>query len=319
MSESSVHTMAHMEHACNLTWSISHLTVSIILTIISLPLVISFVQQYITSKYKLAICMLSLICIFTLETFSILLFMAYQDIYCIGIPDHAQYHEYHQVALIAMYFVQMYSVCLLFYLRLYNVFKNGSRKLSKCTHIIYTTLFIYIAASAPVIFVLWKWKPIKSIGNATIFFAITASIVIALNISVAVVFASKLLILHKMDHSEDRDESLQFISAVTKTTILIMFSSIATVIHVICVVVRGFAYSETIHWIMRYSLSFDVFTNFFCVALSHKLLDKYYQIMCGSMHHKCKMCCHRMSQSDTPMIIIEHVSKHHPQANNVED
>eukprot|EP01083_Nonionella_stella_P096973 272609_1 len=289
----------YMSTNCNLTWAISNLITTFLLTLLSLCLVISFIQKYIISKGNLTSFMLLLLSIFTLVTFTFLLWTMYQDIYCFALPTHAQYHNYHQTVFLALYWTQTYLVSVLFYLRLRNVFKRGVLKLSKCTHYIYLSLFICIAILIPIVFFLWKYKPIKAIESAIVLFVVTCLTIIGLNISLTILFATKLLILHKHDHAdiESESESLQFISLVMKTTILVFFSSIATVVNIICVVIRTVALTEPVHWVVRYSFVVDVFTNVLCVTLSYSLLDKYYHIICKPMTNGCRWYCEWISNT----------------------
>eukprot|EP01083_Nonionella_stella_P142455 440858_1 len=291
----------HASSYCNLTWAISHLVITCLLTLISLYLIILFIIKYMLSSNNLTIFMLLLLSIFALDTFAFLVWTMYhQDIYCIAaLPEHEQYHHYHETVFLALYWTQTYLVPVLFYLRLRKVFNHGILQLSKCTHYIYASLFVCIAICIPIIFFLWKYEPLNAIQMATILFCATCFISIVLNASLTIVLAAKLLILHKTDHNEsDNDkesESLRFISLVTKTTILVFFSSLATIVNIICVMIRNETYTIHIHWIVRYSFAVDIFTNFFCIILSFSWLDKCYQIICKPMNNGCRIYCEKIS------------------------
>eukprot|EP01083_Nonionella_stella_P280795 955315_1 len=289
-------SISYMSEECNTIWSISHLVITSILMLIALPLLISFIKRYISSDKKLNISLLLILSLFTFETFCAFLFAMYQDIYCVDIlPSYAQYDtlEFSQAILVAVYWTQSYFVSLLFYIRLYNVFKGGRHRLSKCTTTIYILAFVCVGVCVPVYFVLWKCTNHRLIACGV--FVITSFCLIALNISLVTAFATRLLIFHQIDHSDAKDESSQFLSIVTKITLLVIVSCISTMLSTVFVIVRVIYYSESIHWVTRYLFAVDMFTNLLCVALSYTYLDGHYRFMCKWLDNLCKAYCDQIA------------------------
>eukprot|EP01084_Bolivina_argentea_P265102 449237_1 len=189
---------------------------------------------------------------------------------------------------ICFYIIQSFTLLIIFFNRIFNVFRKTRYRLSICTKNVYISLFIIelfcgmlmlfsIVHSTPII--LW------------IFAATFFSLLITLMISLVSLFAYKLIQVYK--HLEDSsDDSL--VAAITKPTILVSVSVFVTFIRLISLTIRiqFLSWSDymILKWVDDYITICDIYTNFVCVILSYKVFKIYYIKLCSVSDSKCRNC-----------------------------
>eukprot|EP01084_Bolivina_argentea_P256199 431250_1 len=196
---------------------------------------------------------------------------------------HSSIHHVISVVYIISYIIQSFTLLVIFFNRIYNVFASTRHKLSECTTKIYIGLFILELICA--VFMLSTLMFVTVTLIITVLFFV---IFITLMISLVALFVYKLIMVY--NHIEKESDSF-LATAITKTTILISTSVIITVIHFISVTLHVNHYNNhAFKWIDNYVAACDVFTNFLCVIMSYKAFKIYYSQMCWCVEPKCRSC-----------------------------
>eukprot|EP01084_Bolivina_argentea_P027406 50948_1 len=281
-----------------------HLNLSIVFTVITSIVILTcscmvyiFTKNYQKSKEKIKSIRIT-IGIFTVSTFIVLIMSISIVIRCL-FSDTLLISAFAYLW-IGMYCTQLYCLSLIFFLRIYHIFKTSIYKLSNKTFKCYISMFILLAILFFCTFILWN-------GTNRIVTAIMLGLLIFnmvfLNVSLLILFVYKLLLVHRTETVENELENNgpnSFITVITKTTLLMAMSCCVTLINVIINVIKTFYWerNSNILWIGRYAFLCDIVTNFLCVILSYKHMDGYYRIICKIPNILSYACCNRIANSE---------------------
>ena len=191
---------------------------------------------------------------------------------------------------IATYSIQAYTLCIIWFIRLKNVFNGGSFQLKKCTVYFFYICFIIGGITAiPALFDQWKnisfllYLLISSIATIAWLFVF---------ISLTVVFINKLLVTFRNIKSTTIKDDAFFVKILIKVSLLTFMSLIITLIVPVSILLKQRIVSYFTKYIANFICLIDIYTNLLCVMLSYRLNEKYYNILCGCLH-KClrNKCC----------------------------
>eukprot|EP01083_Nonionella_stella_P008322 23937_1 len=275
---------------CHTTWSICHLTVTMILLIIVICFICVYVQRSrnkrqngneIPKSSNISLLIVSI------STVLWLICDGLEDINCLPTIS-----DIYALLIIALYFIQLYALTIFFYLRMYIAFNSSPFRLSKVTKTSYAICFMIIAVCILSTIILvpvdhqLAWKYQNLLGS------IAAAILILLDLSLLALFVSKLATVIHMDHSDD-DGGKTLLCLITKTTILKLISSLMTLTNCVAYEIRYRSTSHHTRWIHSFLWTFDAFSNFLCVILSVNVLNDLYEKLCICIDNRCKLCCHQ--------------------------
>ena len=210
--------------------------------------------------------------------------------------------------MIPMYTLQSTALMTIFFNRVRHIFgKSVLFVIKKTTVRIYYTVFIIlliwgIYTSMYIGFIQYNPK----INPPQIFVHIANSIILVLaltNLSLVIYFISKMIKVHKrLCETKERDTNDFIFKPITKVAILTCVSFISSFGHYVCWViyfaVLGTNASVVILPFGQFMSMLDVFTNFLCVMLSHKVFDSQYQFLCCCMDKCCKRCWSGIATKD---------------------
>eukprot|EP01084_Bolivina_argentea_P232010 391129_1 len=188
-----------------------------------------------------------------------------------------------------------YLLCLLWFIRIYIIFKDTifalSSYLNKCCIVWFILLPIL-----PFIIVL----PILSMINPLIIMCTWNLIMI---MSMALLFVCKLCKIYKntqkYSECQSMDANEQILKALTKTVVLGAISflfSILMLLGMLCQLIMGYDYIYGLdtELILILFTILDIFNNFVCVILSYNIFNERYTKLCGSMDNMCNMCLYNI-------------------------
>ena len=190
---------------------------------------------------------------------------------------------------------QMEFLLVVFFLRLYTMFKNTFYELHTNAVYSYIIALIFLYCTIPVLIFVFR----KTSG---FFIVVVCIFVVAaiLQIIITTSFVKKTFKVNKLAQtgSASNDEiDAELLNIITKTSILFIISCIFTVLNVISLAMRyvNENYDESVFPV--YFGLMDSFTNAFCILLSFKYFEPQYLRICGCLDKKCKALCHNMTIS----------------------
>eukprot|EP01084_Bolivina_argentea_P279272 477427_1 len=184
----------------------------------------------------------------------------------------------------ALYAFQNYFMLLIFFIRLYLIFKSTAFTVSKST----THFFISIFTALPIICVFLALLPRY---RGTLMWSLLISIfigtIITLYISLLSLFLYKLCQAQKYENSHDQI----LLPIISKVTLLAIICICSTFLAPLSIVIR-FNFDEThFSFISNCLVSIDIYIKLFCVMLSFACYQTHYKILCGWLESCCCKKC----------------------------
>eukprot|EP01084_Bolivina_argentea_P034324 63525_1 len=182
----------------------------------------------------------------------------------------------------ATYFVQIFFLWIILFLRIYHIFRNSAFDLSKCIIRSYITAFICaLAATIPIYY----------------FFQFDADHFITLPyVAMSAIFSTAILItfIHRLIlvfTNLGRDEYL--LKSLVKHTILAATSISCTFLVIIVLIILYVKHSGVLsrhsvleELILELFILIDIVSNFVCILLSYSFFDKIFHKLCGKVNDK---------------------------------
>jgi len=215
---------------------------------------------------------------FVISLFTLINAMLYDIFYlvCKELDDY-QGPIYHII-----YFLQIYSLWLILFLRVYYLFTNSMFKLSRAVVYAYYFCFIFVALAVIPVFVLFR---LEAESYLTLPYV---ALSICFSTALLVTFLMKLLHIFL---GVGADELL--INTATKNTLLAFISICCT--FVVIFVLIGLYIRHQGDWahhsvleelMLEFAILVDIVSNFVCVLLTYKFFDKQYYRICGPLDKK---------------------------------
>eukprot|EP00484_Ammonia_sp_Unknown_P024524 CAMPEP_0197026674 /NCGR_PEP_ID=MMETSP1384-20130603/6711_1 /TAXON_ID=29189 /ORGANISM="Ammonia sp." /LENGTH=437 /DNA_ID=CAMNT_0042455379 /DNA_START=30 /DNA_END=1343 /DNA_ORIENTATION=- len=181
-----------------------------------------------------------------------------------------------------VYFLQIYSLWIILFLRVYYLFTNSMFRLSRTVVYAYCACFIAVALSVIPVFVLFR---LEAESYLTLPYV---ALSICFSTALLVTFLMKLLHIFL---GVGADELL--INTATKNTLLAFISICCT--FVVIFVLIGLYIRHQGDWahhsvleelMLEFAILVDIVSNFVCVLLTYKFFDKQYYRLCGPLDAK---------------------------------
>jgi len=228
---------------------------------------------------------------FALSCFTLLTTLLFQIFYVIC----TKLDEYQGPVYRFVYFLQMYALWVVLFLRVYYLFRNSSFALSKLTITLYAAAFIAVPlAIIPTAIVLGF-----SAGNYLTLPYVALSL--CLSTALLITFLAKLL---EIVTGLGSDEIL--IRAATKNTLLALISISFTLLVLLVLMslrIRHHGsgdYSIAEELVLELVVTVDVISNYLCVFLAYKFFDRRYYQLFGGLDRKFAKCFQKLLTKHLP-------------------
>ena len=192
----------------------------------------------------------------------------------------------------AFYGLQIGTLWIVFFYRVYICFKDSVYAMSKYT--VYGFILFFITMLSLVIIVIipiWN-EHSQPFRNGLIAFAFLITFIFCVWISVFFIY--KLYKVFKGASTQNDDDRL--LSTINKVTILSVWSIIATLFTVTSWSLTFVNYSTFMRIVYNIIIMGDITINLICVILMYRAFESWYVVLCGCIDKKCKSCCNQMIQ-----------------------
>ena len=139
---------------------------------------------------------------------------------------------------------------------------------------------------------------------------ITFFLLILAGIYLSTLFIYKLIQINKatMNNNtkskENDNDDMNFVSIITKTSILTIISVIATLINVVIgSIMWEYRATDATAMLWRSTVFIDTLTNFCCIILTNNFANKYYLHLCGCIDNQCRKKFFKLTQKQKYPII----------------
>lgn len=196
------------------------------------------------------------------------------------------------------YFMQIYTLWLTLFCRLYYVFKESSYRLKKLSIYLYYAAFISVALCMIPMYIIFDLEAESFITLPYV------TLSIAFNISLLVAFIYKLYqLLHDMQSASSspkggirgsyKKHTDPLLIIMTKNTLLAVISILCTFL-VIIVLIYLYArhkghyerHSDMEEFVLEFVILVDIVSNFICILLSYQFFDNEYNRFCKCCNHR---------------------------------
>ena len=284
----------------------AHTTLTFIILIISIFLSIRVILSNNKQKQSLERSIYYISYIFILITLLLyILFMAKTMSECYVFYHNI--HYYFSICYGILYFLQLYFLDLILFLRLYSVFKESPYRLTNTLVAVYVMVFGLFF----LIFVLSIMSELvmeNGIVAHSVMVILILGFFIIFSLSIMHLFIHKLYQTYKLSRGDYCNQNgvnklVQNISsAMTQNSILATLSLGISIIAVLNRIVSelwlNHSYKQVAHCI-NYSMHLlDIASNFMAVSLTFAINKKYYLLIFGCIDKRCKAICDSMATSN---------------------
>ena len=128
------------------------------------------------------------------------------------------------------------------------------------------------------------------------------------NISLVIFFIYKMVNLYKqLSRLKDKNDIAFLLVPITKVAILSTLSFVMTVATACYVIIGNITGNPNLAWFGYFIAIFDIFTNFLCIMLSHKLFDHEYQLLCSCIDTICQRCWGNIALTENEVNMVEQI------------
>eukprot|EP01083_Nonionella_stella_P007686 22116_1 len=233
---------------------------------------------------------------FIVSSITLLNAMIYDALYLVCPQlDDLEGPIYHSV-----YFLQIFCLWIVLFLRIYSIFKTSEFELSKIT------IALYIVAFSVVI--------ITTIPFYMIYELHADSIITLPYVTLSALFSGMLLVtfIHKLvDVFSQFGVDEHLLKTMVKNTVLAVISIACTLVVVIVLVVLYIKHEGNYHdrysvleeLVLELFILIDIVSNFICVLLSYAFFDQKFQRLCGFVNAKVyDIVSHKIEESATSQL-----------------
>eukprot|EP01084_Bolivina_argentea_P022366 41562_1 len=196
------------------------------------------------------------------------------------------------------YTLQASALLMVWFIRLYYVFRSSRFALSSYTKMVYISIFILGLIFTTIITV--HLGPQEGLWLILVQFAYLLYVILVIILSS--LFVNKLCRVYRnvdvaAKSNKRSKERYKLIAVVTKISVLNFGSLTITILAAITIIffIHGNVYAE---FIAHFAVFADIFTNFLCVILSYNNYKRFYHIVCGCCHNQCITCCAERKTAD---------------------
>eukprot|EP01084_Bolivina_argentea_P314174 544159_1 len=176
------------------------------------------------------------------------------------------------------YSIHCYLMLILWFLRIYYVFKDTEFALNKCAFYFYFIL----AAIMPFLMIYSIIILSTDSSFGLIIFLVLLFLFLIFLLSLVGQFVFKLIRIYKnLSHQH------QFIGIITRSTILTIFCLVFSIIYGLLMVARNVSDYILFRYLRNSFQLLSIFINYVCVLLSYHYFDGYYAKCCTKMDNKC--------------------------------